>query len=160
MAVVGYLQLSVLCEYFNRVVYCYKCKQTWPVHRTLVVDLLNFCLFLALLSYFIKARETSTDGLKTTKAQNTAFYLPDRFLTVSVILIISTAIKLLTQLASTSTYGQLIYLLRDLLQRIMIFAVLVMFEIFCFSIVAIMFNADQEDNTIGVNLSELFRALF
>ena len=81
-------------------------------------------------------------------------------MTVSVILVISAAIKLLTQLASTSTYGQLIYLLRDLLERITIFAVLVMFEIFCFAIVAIMFNAEQADNTIGVNLSELFRAFF
>jgi hypothetical protein len=71
-------------------------------------------------------------------------------------LIAFTTIKLLTQLASTHLFGNLIFLLKHLVERIISFGFLVAFELFTFAVIGMMLNEKDEFNNLQSNFDYLF----
>lgn len=154
MGCMGYLQLCTVAEYFNRLVYSSKSGSSWPVHRTITLDLITLGLYLTLLTQFLTARGSTEDGFTTSYRQNVLFNLPTHFKYVAIALIVFVAVKLSTYLASTRVFGRLMYLIRHLFDRCVTFAFIVLFELFVFVVVCMLLNTDKE-NSVELNFAIL-----
>ena len=159
MAAMGYLQLAMLCEYFNRLVYCSKSNTTWSIHKTLALDCATLALYIACLIQFLEARNAYQDSKQTSFNQNIQFNLPHYFKYESIALLALAIIKLLVQLAPTRLFGQLVLLIRSVIEMTLLFVCLIIAEIIVFVVVGIMLSPER-DNSIETVLAILFNSLW